>query len=717
MKLRLLSKLFLAALNESKRNFLAKQFKLTPEKVESISNYDPSPNNAYSAWLCKVYRDMGAEGAGQLSKYTEPLKKFMKLMNSPDFPKDKRDIGKYTASDLMDLVGSERRMRHNLSEREIERQIMNEGLPGAKVVWKGGGFQMWAVTNARYARFLSSSTSWCTAQPDYSTRYTTSGTLYPIYYLGKPFIQGYIEHKGSGIEFLDVKDNHVNFKDPIVLQMFDTIKMPQLATFCKYKLGKDEVYNIIEGNNVDEETLSKLRDLLFDTDNIMGIQGYLISDSSDELWEDGYEILLDFPQIMLRTIKSVPTGTLLKLKNEYPELAHDIAIEISTAGNNDRNLPGIIMTLMGDKHGLSLIPSLVTSCMEQGTPLNETITNNPTFLAKVIEVVTNKIKSMEERSSNVAEFLEYNKEIEPLKPCILQYWRKFVKKQWSELGDVLNDVPEYQERVELVKPFPRSLRVGARVTLGPDYQGDIPAGSIGEIVEIDSPKITAKFEGGKLEDFIYDWRNGEFQLIPYFDQTEKWVVMDPLPERLEVGQKVVIGPDWREDERSPTDYAVVEKEKEGDGGQLVYIRFDSTPDTLYGGFYYIPGNTVRVVPVELVKPKVELPEQLARGTRIKRGPTWRWGNQDQGGLGEIAGPTGMRGWINVTWDTGSNNNYRYGPDQADHDEVPEGFGPFIMDVIPEEMDLSQEVAKELSWTMAGKTPPQPVAPNPDGIPF
>jgi hypothetical protein len=77
----------------------------------------------------------------------------------------------------------------------------------------------------------------------------------------------------------------------------------------------------------------------------------------------------------------------------------------------------------------------------------------------------------------------------------------------------------------------------------------------------------------------------------------------------------------------------------------------------------------------------------------------------------------MRGWINVTWDTGSNNNYRYGPNQADHDEVPEGFGPFIMDVIPEEMDLSQEVAKELSWTMAGETPPQPVAPNPDGIPF
>lgn len=711
--IRLLSKLFLAALNESKRNFLAKQFKLTPEEVDSVSKNDPSPNNAYTAWLCKIYKDSGAESPSQLSRYTEPLKKFMKLMNSPDFPKEKRDIGKYTASDLMDLVGSERRMRLNLSEREIERQIMNEGLPGAKLVWKGGGFQMWAVTNAKYARLLSSNTSWCTTQSNYSIRYTASGTLYPIYYLGKPFIQGYIEHKGTEIEFLDVRDSRVDFKNPIVLQMFDTIKMPQLVAFCKYKLGKDEVYNMLAGENVNEEILEKLRDLLLDTDSISGIQGYLISDSG-ELWEEGYEILLDYPQILLRTIKSVPYDTLISLKENYPELAHDIALEISTAGN-DKNIPGIVMTLMGDAHGLSLIPGLVASCMEQGNALSETVTENPIFLNKIVEVVTKKIENMEEPSDNVAEFLEYNRRLEPLRPSILQYWKKFVGRKWGELDDVLAGVPEYQERVELVRSFPKNLRVGVRVTLGPDYQGDLPADSIGKVIEASSPKVIVQFEGGKLGDFFYDWDSGKFQLMPYVDKTEKWVVIDPLPERLEIGQRVIPGPDWMEEDRTG-DIGTVERTSNGEDGQLVYIRFDRTPDTVSGGFYYTPGDRVRVVPVELEKPEIKLPDKLSSGTIIKRGPTWEWESQDNNGTGEVNGYSGMRGWVGVVWNSGSNNNYRYGSDQSNH-PGPNGFGPFLMDVIPENIDLDHETAKELSWTMAGEEPPPSETPNPDGIPF
>ncbi|XP_061172546.1 uncharacterized protein LOC133181907 [Saccostrea echinata] len=56
------------------------------------------------------------------------------------------------------------------------------------------------------------------------------------------------------------------------------------------------------------------------------------------------------------------------------------------------------------------------------------------------------------------------------------------------------------------------------------------------------------------------------------------------------------------------------------------------------------------------------PEMLPVGTRVRRGPDWRWGDQDCHGPGTVVNhnDNGKRGWSRVVWDAGSSFPYRYG---------------------------------------------------------
>ena len=65
------------------------------------------------------------------------------------------------------------------------------------------------------------------------------------------------------------------------------------------------------------------------------------------------------------------------------------------------------------------------------------------------------------------------------------------------------------------------------------------------------------------------------------------------------------------------------------------------------------------------KIKFEGPELAALmkiGTRVRRGPDWKWTNQDgtPPGEGRVIGELGDDGWIRVQWDIGTTNSYRMG---------------------------------------------------------
>nr|XP_022332696.1 uncharacterized protein LOC111130207 [Crassostrea virginica] len=51
------------------------------------------------------------------------------------------------------------------------------------------------------------------------------------------------------------------------------------------------------------------------------------------------------------------------------------------------------------------------------------------------------------------------------------------------------------------------------------------------------------------------------------------------------------------------------------------------------------------------------------GTRVRRGPDWKWKNQDGRGPGTVVGHSEHVGWIKVEWDTGLLMPYRYGTER------------------------------------------------------
>jgi hypothetical protein len=63
------------------------------------------------------------------------------------------------------------------------------------------------------------------------------------------------------------------------------------------------------------------------------------------------------------------------------------------------------------------------------------------------------------------------------------------------------------------------------------------------------------------------------------------------------------------------------------------------------------------------------------GSRVSRGPDWKWGEQGRGTSGTIIGTGGEPGWVMVRWDNNEQNDYRYGADNAQDVTVLPGLVP------------------------------------------
>ena len=55
------------------------------------------------------------------------------------------------------------------------------------------------------------------------------------------------------------------------------------------------------------------------------------------------------------------------------------------------------------------------------------------------------------------------------------------------------------------------------------------------------------------------------------------------------------------------------------------------------------------------------------GRKVRRGPNWKWDDQDSRGPGTL-GPLDSDSWAKVDWDAGGSNSYRVGAD-GQHDLV------------------------------------------------
>lgn len=62
-------------------------------------------------------------------------------------------------------------------------------------------------------------------------------------------------------------------------------------------------------------------------------------------------------------------------------------------------------------------------------------------------------------------------------------------------------------------------------------------------------------------------------------------------------------------------------------------------------------------------PAMSGPEEAAlmkTGTKVVRGPDWKWYDQDRGGsgVGTVLSPVADDGWVRVQWVSGETNSYR-----------------------------------------------------------
>ena len=650
-----------SGISEAKKNFIAKQFKLTPEEVVSISEADPTPKKSYTAWLAKVLSQSSGtpeQQMAQIRSLTEPLTRFIRLLNSPGFPADKRDIGQYTAKDLLDLVGDERKYRRNLSDTEIQRLIMKDGLPGAKVVWDSGGFKMWEVTNSKYARFLSSNTSWCTAQPGHSKSYCTSGALYPIYYLGKPFAQGHMNNETSNMEFLDKDDDQIDVLDDLTVQMIETIQNPIMDNF------KRKVYSVTSVRSRLQEDYSqtgkvdpKFRSMALASGNL----GVIAEVCRYEWWDEGWDILLDHPELFALTIDHVKPGVLA----DHPEISDEMLSQYTPDNLSGHN---ISVFLRFGRVDLLLDLLLKGGMSEASNILSNYIPYE--FVDMFKSEVTKKVEALEEPSR------EYRNTITRIgnSDIMYAYWKKFIQKpvpDWRQL----RVFPDYAKITREFSAFPHLLKEGDAVKSGPDNKNK--ESKTGEVISVETRHFldrstetdyTVKWEDGSEETLVYAPGEDTYEIVPMTAKPQPYVkVKVDENGRLPEGTRVMAIHDsgWRwggqdELDGEPGPGTIVKVHDAGATGYDYEIKWDNGDRFLY------PMHNVGPVPVP-----VELPS-LNAGDRVKKGPTFRWEtdgeHSDSGVVVEVGrNPDGVLDgyWVTVNWDEEDPDEYDITLDDAD----------------------------------------------------
>ena len=121
----------------------------------------------------------------------------------------------------------------------------------------------------------------------------------------------------------------------------------------------------------------------------------------------------------------------------------------------------------------------------------------------------------------------------------------------------------------------------------------------------------------------------------------------PLPPP--VGERVARGPAWQWGDQDGNGLGTVVVARDAAG--WIRVAWDNGEQNAYrwgiGGAYDL---------VWLPSPK---PVPVV-GDRVQRGKDWAWGTQGAGGLGTVVSPRTTAGWINVRWDNGESNDYRWG---------------------------------------------------------
>ncbi len=194
-------------------------------------------------------------------------------------------------------------------------------------------------------------------------------------------------------------------------------------------------------------------------------------------------------------------------------------------------------------------------------------------------------------------------------------------------------------------PLPK-LPAGSRVIRGAAWSGgEQDKGGKGTVTRA-TPDGYVWVQWDEGRSYRYRWGDGGVFEVAL-------VAGDGMP-KLKVGDFVVAGPTCP---GCPSEtQGVVEKIK----GKKVRVRWDA------GASVDLPVGLAGVLK------SGELPSVLHVGDRVVRGPDWQWGDQGGNTTGTVTSAGPGQTWVQVAWDNGENNAYRWG--------APEGGGILAYDL-------------------------------------
>lgn len=90
---------------------------------------------------------------------------------------------------------------------------------------------------------------------------------------------------------------------------------------------------------------------------------------------------------------------------------------------------------------------------------------------------------------------------------------------------------------------------------------------------------------------------------------------------------------------------------------------------------------------------------LAVGDRVRRGPDWKWGDQDggEGKVGTVVAAPDAVTWARVRWDSGVTNTYRWGHEDAYDLEVMVNRAPATTGTVPAQLRAIPHAPAEGDW--------------------
>ncbi len=211
-----------AAASQAKKDALARKYNLEPDMVTTLADIDPTPNGAYTEWLCRM------QSRGELNKIPTPesgsvedyiislLSRFdaLKRPGTPFREKNSGDINSYDVESLMNAI--ETSTTEDLSKKEKERQRkLDLKRNRDKYLTDGaqflgdieGEYAAYRVTTPQAAAILGEGSHWCT-RGSYGSSYLASAPLYVFTtpsrinktYDSDKFLQIYVPEDVSRIE-------------------------------------------------------------------------------------------------------------------------------------------------------------------------------------------------------------------------------------------------------------------------------------------------------------------------------------------------------------------------------------------------------------------------------------------------------------------------------------------------------------------------------------